>query len=398
MKIAFVFPMCIEQFVPNIANLALEESFVKRRQGFENFIARSVKSQGHDVSLYYLTDLIKKERCLTHIDGYDLKLIPPSLKAFHLKYPFEVSIHLLIAIDRELRRGNIDLIHFHEYYSPMFFAISILCKIHKVPIVAHNHGGKLIGKGILKLFSYFLTLPSLFLSSKVLVLNKDEQSILLRKFKLPQDKIVICRYGIDISFFHPISQNFAQSSIGLSGQKAYILFVGRLSDFHKGISVLLRAFSNIARKVNNTFLIIAGNGPDEKKLKELAVSLGVKAKTHFVGHVETDLPLYYNSADIVVVPSLFEAFGIVNIEAMSCGKTVVASNVGGIREIITHEKTGFLVSPGNVEELGDTILTLLRHPEIRKQIGEAAREEVKTKYSSQSLGKRLDAIYQSLAT
>ena len=152
-------------------------------------------------------------------------------------------------------------------------------------------------------------------------------------------------------------------------QRVYVLFVGRLSDFHKGISVLLRAFSNIAKKVNNTDLIIVGNGPDEKKLKELAINLGVSDKTHFIGHIETDLPFYYNSADIVVVPSLFEAFGIVNIEAMSCGKTVVASNVGGIREIIKHKKTGFLTSPGNVEELGNTILMLLRHPEMRNRLG-----------------------------
>ena len=64
--------MRIEQFVPNMANLSLEESFVKRRQGFENFIARSVKNQGYDVSLYYLTGLSTKEKRLTHLDGYDL--------------------------------------------------------------------------------------------------------------------------------------------------------------------------------------------------------------------------------------------------------------------------------------------------------------------------------------
>jgi glycosyltransferase involved in cell wall biosynthesis len=395
MRVAFILPICVDNWVPEIAKLVPEHAcynhFANRRQGFENLMARAVKSHGHDVSLYFMTDSTKNEKCLTHIDGYQIRIIPSS----RFKWPYELSLPLFLALNRELRSGNIDIVHFHEYYSPMVFAISLLCSVHKVPIVVQHHGGKLIGKGILKLFSYFLTLPSLFMASKVLVLNKDEQKILTKEFRLPREKIALVGHGVDVDVFRPIPQNFARSITGLSKRRTYVLFVGRLSDFHKGVSVLLRAFSNIAKKVDNTSLLIVGNGPDKKKLKELAINLGVSGKTQFAGYIkDADLPLYYNSVDIVVVPSFFEAFGIVNIEAMSCGKTVVASNVGGIREIITHKKTGFLISPGNVEELGETILRLLRHPEIRKQVGEAAREEVKKKYSLQSLGKDLDAIYQ----
>ena len=397
-KISYILPVCIERFLSDLANPNRDQILATRRQGFENQIASVVEHLGHDVCLYYMTNLYKKERKLLHKDGYQINLIPASFHPFRLQYPYELSIPLLISVNREIANGNIDVIHVYDYYSAMFPALSILCRIHKIPLVAHYQGGKVIGKGCLKLFFGLVAILSLQFASKILVVNGAEKTKLINAFKVSRDKIVLCPNGVNVDVFRPMPQKLARSILGLSSKKKYVLFVGRLSDFHKGVSYLLKAFKKIKQKIKNVSLLIIGSGPDEQKLRSISKSLRIDKDTHFVGSIVNEklIVLYYNSSDIVVVPSLFEAFGIVNIEAMSCAKPVVASRVGGIKDIITDKETGFLVSPRNSKELEERVVSLLTADELRKRIGFAARKKCEQSYSLASLGAKLDKIYREL--
>lgn len=226
-----------------------------------------------------------------------------------------------------------------------------------------------------------------------MVLNNSEQENIIKKFKVPINKISLCHNGVDTAFYSPISQECARTIIGLKQNRKYILFVGRLSDFHKGVSVLLKSLKLIVNQNKNVSLLIIGTGPDERKLKDLSKELGLEKIVNFLGHVEKNLPIYYNASDIVVVPSLFEAFGTVNIEAMACGKSVIASNVGGIKEIITDGKTGLLIPPGDFLKLSEKILFLLQNPEYSKKLGIAARKRIEQYFSYEALGKKLKQIY-----
>lgn len=112
--------MCIEQFVPALRGKNREQLFKNRRQGFENFFSYIAVSEGFAVNLFCMTDTENYKRIL-HKDGYIIELVPHSLRCFNLKYPYEFSMPLLVRLNKQLIKGYVDIVHFHEYYSPMFF-------------------------------------------------------------------------------------------------------------------------------------------------------------------------------------------------------------------------------------------------------------------------------------
>ncbi len=125
--------------------------------------------------------------------------------------------------------------------------------------------------------------------------------------------------------------------------------------------------------MKNTSLALVGSGPFEKKLRMRAAELGIRDKVFFFGHVPNNkLSAYYNACDVFVLPSLYEPLGIVLLEAMACGKPVVASRVGGIPELV-DEKVGMLVEPKNPDALAKSILMLLSDADLAKKLGDAGR-------------------------
>ncbi len=184
-----------------------------------------------------------------------------------------------------------------------------------------------------------------------------------------------------------------------------ILFIGRLV-YRKGAHVLLRAFRCVAKEKPRAKLLIVGKGYMEPILKVLAQKLDVQDKVEFRGCIpESDKEEMYRKACIVAVPSIYgESFGLVALEAMSSGRPVVASNVGGLNEIIDQGNDGLLVKAGSHRELANAIITLLSDDRKRKKMSLKAREKVLKKYSwnivirdllevySQALGKQVTAL------
>ena len=156
-----------------------------------------------------------------------------------------------------------------------------------------------------------------------------------------------------------------------------ILFAGGLSKV-KGIDTLLNAVPIIIKKIPDLHIYIAGSGPDESKLKKLVKGLNIEKSVNFLGFISgSDKYSWYKSVDVCVFPSLYETFGIVCLEAMACGKPVVASNVGGIPFVVEDGKTGLLFECGNVEDLAEKVIILLREKEMREKMGEAGRKRAK---------------------
>ena len=150
---------------------------------------------------------------------------------------------------------------------------------------------------------------------------------------------------------------FAYSS---PARNADLLYVGRL-EVEKGVHCLINAMPSILDRISSVQLTILGNGTQLPKLKELVESLRLSKKVTFVGYVTNpNLETYYRKARIVVVPSLWaEPFGLVGIEAMSVGRPVIGSNVGGIPEWLAHRQTGMLVEPGEVNAIAQAAIELL---------------------------------------
>lgn len=145
----------------------------------------------------------------------------------------------------------------------------------------------------------------------------------------------------------------------------------------------------------------AGEGPQEqeqrRKLEGLISSLGIEAHVRWLGVLpQVELPRYYGAADVFVLPSRYELFGIVMLEAMACGVPVVATRFGGLAEVIAHGETGFLVDPTDTTELAEAIEALVCNGELRGEMGRRARRAVEERYSWDASARLHEELYRRL--
>jgi D-inositol-3-phosphate glycosyltransferase len=188
--------------------------------------------------------------------------------------------------------------------------------------------------------------------------------------------------GVDLELFRPIPQHIAGEYVGREEDHQMVLFVGRL-DPVKGLDTLVRAMAiavdrEPALRGHTCLCIVGGEKPEHpeqldaerERIDLLRRQLGLSDVVHFVGAVaQDDLPYYYSAAAVVVVPSRYESFGMVALEAMACGVPVIASDVGGLSTLIRDGRTGFLVPDGDPEALADRLLPLLSDPALRRALG-----------------------------
>ncbi|MEA5480416.1 glycosyltransferase [Pseudanabaena galeata UHCC 0370] len=199
------------------------------------------------------------------------------------------------------------------------------------------------------------------------VATSPQEQETLRSLVSTRGQIEVIPCGTDITKFHPSSQAHARAKLKLDNCEKVVLYVGRF-DERKGIETLVRAFAILkSHDLKNLKLIIVGgssinmsDGAERNRIENLIDELGLRDSTVFAGRIGHDiLPLYYTAADVCVIPSHYEPFGLVAIEAMACGVPVVASNVGGLKFTIIHEETGLLVEPKNNEDFANSIHRIL---------------------------------------
>jgi glycosyltransferase involved in cell wall biosynthesis len=179
-----------------------------------------------------------------------------------------------------------------------------------------------------------------------------------------------------------------------NGDKGFILYSGRLVP-HKKVEDLIQVYSEIARDFNEN-LVIIGSGPCEKILRDYAMSLGIKKRIRFLSF----LPIskyreYLSKCSVFVLPSKFEAFGVVIIEAMASGKPVIARNIVGPKDIITHGYNGLLFKDN--KELKECIKLLLSNKKLRKKMGNNGRITVEEKYTFSKVADLYEKLYSELA-
>ena len=178
-------------------------------------------------------------------------------------------------------------------------------------------------------------------------------------------------------------------------QKKLILFAGGLY-YLKGIQYLIQAMSMIVEQRNDIELVIAGKGPYRKELQLLTRKYNLQDSVRFVGHVSKRFlkNLFYSSS-VVVLPSLSEGLPRVIIEAMACARAVIATDVGGIRELIKEGENGLLVPPADSAALQSKIVFLLTHPEISQKLGENGRNFVIRNFNGKNLLKGYVELYKN---
>jgi len=173
------------------------------------------------------------------------------------------------------------------------------------------------------------------------------------------------------------------------------VLVGSLRGKEKGVDIFIKAIKAIEDHVSN--VAIVGDGVMKKELMELRDSLGLKDKIEFTGNVD-NVNEYLSNSKMFVLPSRWEGFGLAILEAMAARVTVVASNVGGIPEIVTDGKDGILVPPEDAIALGKSMLYMLNNEDMAAQLAENAYETVTEKFSIEAYAERLNALYKELCS
>lgn len=225
----------------------------------------------------------------------------------------------------------------------------------------------------------------------------------MRSLVSTEGNITVIPCGTDIERFGTISSFQAREYLGIAPETKVVLYVGRF-DRRKGIETLVRAVGNPeVRKHSNLKLIIAGgsrpgqkDGKERERIEGIVRELDLANLTTFPGRVEhSQLAYYYAAADVCVVPSHYEPFGLVAIEAMASGTPVIASEVGGLKYTVINEETGLLAPPQDNQAFAHALDRILSNQEWCEQLGQEARTRVESKFSWKGVASQLDDLYLS---
>ncbi|MBI4199610.1 MAG: glycosyltransferase [Chloroflexi bacterium] len=212
-------------------------------------------------------------------------------------------------------------------------------------------------------------------ADRVIVSTPHERAALRHLYGAREDKVCVVTPGVDLAMFRPGSRQAARLRLGLNGHRV-LLYVGRLEPI-KGAEVLLRAVASLEPGEDVCLLVVGGDGEGDERvrdLRRLAQELGIQDRVDFLGSQRHDLlPYFYQAADVCVVPSHYESFGLVALEAMACGTPVVASRVPGLQTIVRDDRSGYLVPWHCPDAYAGRIEVLLANEDLRQSMGREGR-------------------------
>ncbi|MCI0688605.1 MAG: glycosyltransferase family 4 protein [Sporichthyaceae bacterium] len=295
--------------------------------------------------------------------GVRLRLVParpPGSAESNAEFWVDFCAATLAYLDR--LGIEIDLVHCHDWLAVLAGVgvqarrrVPLVFSVH-LPQVAHPHAElELLGLA----------------AAEVSIVNSDAMRRELGERDPSLPPAVVIPNGVDSSRFH--AGPVGSAGPGRADDDLAVLFVGRLVP-EKGADVLLRAFAAVRSRMPHARLVIVGDGDQALYLRRLARYFGLAREVEFTGWLTGDeLVRAYRLAAVVAVPSRYEPFGLVALEAMSCARPVVASRIGGLAEIIKHETTGLLVPTADHLALAQGLVRLLTDDRARDAAGQAAR-------------------------
>ncbi|NDJ35660.1 MAG: glycosyltransferase family 1 protein [Chloroflexi bacterium] len=236
-------------------------------------------------------------------------------------------------------------------------------------------------------------------ADRLIAATPAERIQLMWLYNAAIERITISSPGVDLTRFYPRDQQEARQRIGVDPHRHLIVFVGRLEPL-KGLDTLFRAAALLRNSGSEAFnvAVIGGEagGPEFERLVGLRRELGLETTVQFLGTRTQDvLPDYYSAADAVVMPSHYESFGMVALEAMACGTPVVASEVGGLAYLVEDGVTGLHVPYREPGELAARLGLLLANSSLREEMGRSAAQHAQ-QYDWRLIASQMEALYQAV--
>ncbi|MDY7394754.1 glycogen synthase [Aureibaculum sp. 2210JD6-5] len=310
-----------------------------------------------------------------------------------------------------------DVVHCHTWYAHFAGIVAKLC--YGIPLVITTHSleplrpwkREQLGRGYDA--SSWIEKTAIEMADALIAVSKETKEDVLKYFDVDEDKVKVIYNGINLQEYVVTQDTSTLDEYGIDKSKPYVLFVGRITR-QKGIIHLVNAIKYIDK---NTQIVLCAGAPDTPEIaKEMEDSVNEVKKTRdniiWIDKMVTkkEVIQLYSHADVFCCPSIYEPFGIINIEAMACETAVVASAVGGIKEVVVHGETGLLIpleqqkeapfEPVNPDkfsrDLADGVNKLINDKELTKKMAKKGRARVEQTFDWIAIAKQVEQLYKSL--
>ncbi len=303
-----------------------------------------------------------------------------------------------------------DVVHAHTWYAhfagimtKLAYGIPLVITVHSLeplrPWKREQLGG---GYDV----SAWIERSALEMADAVIAVSSETRADILRLFKVAPEKVSVIHNGIDAGFYHPVATRDALEHYNIEPSQPYVLFVGRITR-QKGIVHLVRAIQHLDPGIG---VVLCAGQPDTPEIAREMEDGVAEARRHRSNVVwipemvsREAVRQLYSHAALFCCPSVYEPFGIINLEAMACQAAVVASAVGGIPEVVADRETGVLVpvAPDTdrfEHDLADAINALMAQPELRARMGKAGRRRAVEEFGWDAIAEQTVALYEALVS
>jgi glycosyltransferase involved in cell wall biosynthesis len=311
------------------------------------------------------------------------------------------DVRSVLHLARTIRRVRPQILHTHTAKAGAVGRIAaLLAGDARPPIIVHTfHGHVLRGYfGPLRSRAFALLERRLAeLTTALVAVSPEVRDDLVALGVAPREKFAVIRLGIELGDRVRVEENGRDATrrmLGIPPDAFTVGWIGRMTGVKRTDDVLL-AFRSLRERGVAARLCLVGDGPDREHVELRAHELGVMRETLFLGYQE-DVAPYYAAFDAFVLPSGNEGTPVTTIEALAAGRPVVATRVGGVPDVVRDGEDGFLVDPGDIEELADRLATLAGDAELRERMGASGREHVLPRYAVDRLVDDVDRLYRSL--
>jgi glycosyltransferase involved in cell wall biosynthesis len=342
--------------------------------------------QGHDVQIVILEDPRSPASAFHNTlqqNGISVHCIPIR---FHLD-PYTLS-----QLTRLIRHLHPDIVHTHLVHADLYGLIAASQARVLIRLSTRHNDDKFRRNEFFKIINRL----NMRLAQRVITISKALAGFVSTVEGIPASKIQTIHYGLEAPTQEAAeaARRERRESLGYQPEDQVIGFFGRLIE-QKGVDVLLNAFGVIRKKYPKAKLLIMGDGRARAALEAQADQSGLREVTQFTGWRE-NAQRFMPACDIIAVPSRWEGFGLVTLEAMGWSRPIVASRASSLPEIIKEGETGLLVPPEDVQALADALETLLDNPDRAKQMGQAGYQRLVSDFSVEKMVCATLDLYRNL--
>jgi starch synthase len=302
-----------------------------------------------------------------------------------------------LSVDLAMARDPVgaDVVHAHTWYVGL--AGLLVRALHRIPLVVTLHSleplrpwkADQLGSGYV--VSSWAERAAVEQAERIIAVSAQMRADILHHFRVDPDRVVVVHNGVDADSFRRTDRRDALDRHGIT--RPYVLFVGRISE-QKGIFHLLDAATLFPDDVD---LVLCASSPDTPELEaRLRAAIAGRPRVRWINAMlpRDEVVSLYSHARAFVCPSVYEPFGLINLEAMACGTPVIATRVGGIPEVVVHDETGWLVPPGEPAALAAAVRKLLADPKRAASFGAAGRRRVEARFSWERIAELTLSVYR----